>query len=190
MKLLKKYIKNELRSLINEAIDLDTKNKARVGLITKKFPAIKKPLIKLLSPSFPYYIKNIRIQAPRPTTFLIELINGLDFELIISDKSWISKISGKKYYMQNIDDSERATQAIADLLSLTPIQTEQENSQSNLDNELSGELNSLSSGGGGGSLSDFDIEDNNTENLPELQPEDIPGVEGDEEENTDFNAEI
>lgn len=177
MSKIKEYIKKELRFLILEEID-NIKSKARIGVIIKKFPIIKKPLIKLLSPSFIYYIQNIRIQAPRPTTFLVELINGLDFELIYSDKSFISKITGKKYYMQNLEESERATQAIANLLSLSPITNEEQNksSEDSLNKELSSDLGSLSGGGSGGSIADIDVSDNNTENLPELQPEDIPGV--------------
>ena len=40
-----------------------------------------------------------------------------DTYLIFTEKSWIAKIEGKKYYLSTFNDTERATEAIARILS-------------------------------------------------------------------------
>jgi hypothetical protein len=44
-------------------------------------------------------------------------LNGENFILIFDPRSWIAKISGKKYYLLNLDEEEMAAKAIGRILS-------------------------------------------------------------------------
>jgi hypothetical protein len=44
-------------------------------------------------------------------------LNGESFVLIFDPRSWIAQISGKKYYLLNLDEEEMAAKAITRLLS-------------------------------------------------------------------------
>ena len=171
--LLKEYIKGKIRVLLNEKKLKEKEtihNLAKIGLIAKKFPGVKKSLETLMSPSFAYYVKAIDIIAPKPTTFRVTLNNNLDFNLIYSDKSYMAKVSGKKYYLANQEEQQRATQNIADLLSLSPAEPTTANTKTpqdqGFDANLAGDLGSMDSGGGFGGPAPT--------GLPELQPQDIP----------------
>lgn len=180
--LLKEYIKHSIRTiLLEEKKKKDkkeqVKNLARIGLISVKFPKMKEVLVELMSPAFAYYIKNITVIAPKPTTFRIVLNNDLDFELTYLKRAFVAKISGKKYYLLNLGDSERAQQKIANLLSLSPqpkeVQKEQSDTATN--QGLASDLGAMSGGGGGGgSLGGIGGGPGSSGNLPELQPEQIP----------------
>lgn len=176
--LLKEYIKKEIKVLLNERKlkeKDEIKNLARIGLIAKKFPGVKKSLETLMSPSFAYYVKNIEIVSPKPTRFRVTLNNTLDFELIYSDKSYIAKVSGKKYFLLNQQESQRAIQSISDLLSLSPEEKQVESTQSQdqqFDQGLANDFNTVNGGGGSG---DFPGAGGPAPTgLPELQPDEIP----------------
>ena len=81
-----------------------------------KFPNIKIVLTELLTTTFSDYINNIYVMAPKPTTFKVVLKNKQDFLIIYNERSYIVKVSGKKYYMLNLSERERAIKAVADLL--------------------------------------------------------------------------
>ena len=81
-----------------------------------KFPELKAVIVDLLSPDFDYFLASIDWVAPRPTTFRINLKNGQDFYLIYTPKSWIAQVEGKKYYLLNLPEEERAAQSIANIL--------------------------------------------------------------------------
>lgn len=81
-----------------------------------KFPELKKVIVDLLTSDFDKFLESIDWIAPRPTTFRINLLNGQDFIIIFTDRSWIAKVEGKKYYLLNLDEEERAAQAIARIL--------------------------------------------------------------------------
>lgn len=178
--LLKEYIKGKIRVLLNERKlnekKEELKNLARIGIIVKKFPGVKKSLEKLMSPSFAYYVKNIEIVSPKPTTFRVTLNNTLDFELSYSNKSYIAKVSGKKYYLLNQDETQRATQSITDLLSLSPepkSEPKQEQNQE-FDQGLANDFNSMGGGGEGSFPGGEDVGGPASTGLPELQPEEVP----------------
>lgn len=170
--ILKEYIKKQIRNLLEERKKQQEKENikslAKIGLITKRFPKIKKTLEDLMSPSFAYYVKNIEIIAPKPTTFRVTLKNELDFDLTYNKTSFIAKVSGKKYRLIDLGDTERASQAITDLLSLSPQPKEVKEATSSESPEfnqgLANDLNSISTPSGGGESSE----------LPELQPEQVP----------------
>ena len=54
--------------------------------------------------------------APKPTTFRINLRNDQEFYLIWMGRSWIAQVEGKKYYLLNLPEEERAVEAIARIL--------------------------------------------------------------------------
>ena len=84
--------------------------------LMKKFPELREAIVNLLTDQYDSFLEDIEWVAPRPTTFRIVLKNGESFYLIYTGKSWIAQVEGKKYYLLNIGEDERAAQAIARLL--------------------------------------------------------------------------
>ena len=82
-----------------------------------QFPTLKTVVIKLLTKQYKDFIKDIWWVAPRPTTFRIILANDQVFYIIYTDRSWIAKIEGKKYYLLNLSEEQNAIEAIARILS-------------------------------------------------------------------------
>jgi hypothetical protein len=81
-----------------------------------KFPELKEIIISLLTADFDPFLSSIDWVAPRPTTFRINLRNDQEFYLIWMGRSWIAQVEGKKYYLLNLPEEERAVEAIARIL--------------------------------------------------------------------------
>ena len=81
-----------------------------------KFPELKQIIVALLTDQYDSFLSTIDWVAPRPTTFRMNLKNNQDFYLIYTRKSWICQVQGKKYYLQNLPEEERAVEAIARIL--------------------------------------------------------------------------
>ena len=81
-----------------------------------KFPELKAVLIDLLTPEYDSFLSSIDWVAPRPTTFRINLKNDQSFYLIYGKRSWIAQVEGKKYYLLNLPEEERAALAISNML--------------------------------------------------------------------------
>jgi len=81
-----------------------------------KFPELKKIIVDLLTADFDPFLAGIDWVAPRPTTFRINLRNNENFYLIWMGRSWIAQVEGKKYYLLNLPEEERAVEAIARIL--------------------------------------------------------------------------
>ncbi len=81
-----------------------------------KFPELKKVIVDLLTHEFDNFIASIDWVAPKPTTFRINLKNDFNFYLIFSKTSWIAQVEGKKYYLLNLPEEERAVSAISRIL--------------------------------------------------------------------------
>ena len=81
-----------------------------------KFPELKKVIVDLLTHEFDSFMASIDWVAPRPTTFRINLKNDFNFYLIFTKNSWIAQVEGKKYYLLNLPEEERAIDAIARVL--------------------------------------------------------------------------
>ena len=86
----------------------------------QKFPPLKDIIIDLLTSEFDSFIESVDWVAPRPTTFRINLLNGENFLLMYTIKSWIGQVQGKKYYLLNLDEEERCALAINRLLRVGP----------------------------------------------------------------------
>lgn len=121
--LLEKYIKKAIRQKLQEEEQAIKRAEKSLYLIYR-FPKLKEAIEELMSPSFSRYLANATVVAPKPTTIRIELVNGLDFQLIWSSGSFIAKISGKKYDLAMGSSANRASQAVANLLSLSPAMNE------------------------------------------------------------------
>ena len=81
-----------------------------------KFPELKTAIIRLLSSDYAKFIDSIDWVAPKPTTFRINLLNGQSFYLIYTDRTWIAEVEGKRYYLLNLPEEQRAVEKIARLL--------------------------------------------------------------------------
>ena len=86
----------------------------------KSFPPLKDIIVNLLTNEFDSFIESVDWVAPRPTTFRINLLNGENFLLMYTVKSWIGQVAGKKYYLLNLDEEERCALAINRLLRFGP----------------------------------------------------------------------
>ena len=86
----------------------------------QKFPPLKDIIVDLLTDEFDSFIESIDWVAPRPTTFRINLLNGENFLLMYTIKSFIAQVQGKKYYLLNLDEEERCALAINRLLRIGP----------------------------------------------------------------------
>ena len=69
-----------------------------------------------MTPEFSNFLASIDWVAPRPTTFRINLKNDQEFYLLYGKRSWIAQIEGKKYYLLNLPEEERAAEAISRIL--------------------------------------------------------------------------
>jgi hypothetical protein len=85
-----------------------------------KFPQIKDIITILFTEHHYLFIDDIKWVSPRPTTFKIILKNQHYFFLIYNKKSWIAQIEGKKYYLLNLPEEERAVESITRILSYSP----------------------------------------------------------------------
>lgn len=84
-----------------------------------KYPSLDKTMIDLLTVDFRDYINGIYIMAPKPTTFKVVLHNNRSFYLIfLGGDKFNAKVEGKKYYLATLSELERATEAIANVLTL------------------------------------------------------------------------
>jgi len=89
-----------------------------IGYILYSYPTLKEYLEKLLTKDFLDYVTGIYVIAPIPTTFKIILHNNQFFYMIYMGRTWMAKVSGKKYYLLNVGERGRATEAIARLLAM------------------------------------------------------------------------
>ena len=82
----------------------------------QEFPILKLVIVDLLTTDFDKFMESIDWIAPRPTTFRINLLNGYNFLLEYTRKSWIATVEGKKYYLENLAEEEHCCKAIARIL--------------------------------------------------------------------------
>jgi hypothetical protein len=111
-------LKNRIRGLVKQVYTVNrvTPEEAAQYDELTKFPELKKVIVDLLTNEYDNFLDSIVWVSPRPTTFRINLKNGQDFYLIYGKRSWIAQVEGKKYYLLNLPEEERAAQAIARVL--------------------------------------------------------------------------
>ena len=157
--LLEKYIKVAVRKALQEE-EAKQQKATKAMYLVYRFPGLKGTMIDLMSPSFGRFIQDVTLISPKPTTFNIKLINDQEFYIRYDGrKNWTSKVSGKRYNMQELSEIERASQAIADLL------------------ELSYALGEKAEGGGEAPKPDAGAEAFTATSAPEITPEAPPSEE-------------
>lgn len=177
-------VKRVLREFLEKQIPKKDKAKKPtfpMDFILFKFPHVKKVLTELLTVTFRTYIKNIYVMAPKPTTLKVVLKNDQFFFVIYNERSYIVKVEGKKYYLLNLGEKERAIQAIADLLATKKFIVSR-TEEGDLTGADKGDKKSSGGSSGGGS-SGPTASSGSDEELPELPPDltsgedEIPGEE-------------
>ena len=148
-KILEAYVKVAVKKQLKEQEKLE-KNAEKAIYLIHRFPKLKELMEDLMSPAFGRFIASIRIIAPKPTVFNIELINGQEFDITyLGSGKFRLRVLGKKYYPINIGELERASQSIADLLLLSkPSPDLEQAKQKEYNDRLANDLS-----GGGGSFS-------------------------------------
>ena len=111
-------LQNRIRGLVKQVYTVDriTPEEAAQYDELTKFPELKKIIVDLMTSEYDNFLDSIDWVSPRPTTFRINLKNGQSFYLIYGKRSWIAQIEGKKYYLLNLPEEERAAEAIARVL--------------------------------------------------------------------------
>ena len=84
--------------------------------ILSKFPTLRDAIVQVLTSQYKDFVVDIQWVAPKPTTFKIVLANNQFFYLIYDEVTWVCKVEGKKYWLNDIKDEGRATEAIARIL--------------------------------------------------------------------------
>ena len=117
--LIEKYIKVAVRKALAEQEEKE-KRAVKSMYLVHRFPGLKKVIEELMSPSFGRFVSDVKLVAPKPTTFSVKLINEQEFNIIYDGrKNYTAKVAGKKYNVQQLSELERASQSIADLLELS-----------------------------------------------------------------------
>ena len=118
----KSELREKIRALIPTVYKAQLKSDAAAVEYDEltKFPELKSIIVDLLTSDFDSFLASIDWVAPKPTTFRINLKNDQEFYLIYSRNSWIAQVEGKKYYLLNLPEEERATLAIARILRYGP----------------------------------------------------------------------
>ena len=114
----KEELRDRIKALVKDAYSDSgkvEKSAAEYDELTK-FPELKLIIVDLLTTDFDKFLESIDWVAPRPTTFRINLLNGQNFYLIFTDRSWVAQVEGKKYYLLNLDEEIRAAESISRIL--------------------------------------------------------------------------
>lgn len=160
--ILKEYIKAKVRMLLSEEAKVDdVKAMADVKktlYLIDRLPPLKRALVTLLTKAYDQYITDVKLEAPKPSTFKVSLINGIEFYLIYSggkdnakfdlvNGTFYATIAGKKYDLLSTSQSEQAAAKLAKQLTLSPAAPDEIAPKSDKGEEA------FNSGGGGGSFS-------------------------------------
>lgn len=114
----KQDLKNRIRKLIPKVyrgFQKSEESAIEYDELTK-FPELKKIIVDLLTDDFENFLSSIDWVAPRPTTFRINLRNDQCFYLSYNGISWIAQVEGKRYYLLNLPEEQRAAQSISRIL--------------------------------------------------------------------------
>jgi hypothetical protein len=121
--------KNQLRKLIRATVVNRFKgtatNKYREYKILNEVPELITILGDLMSADFSKFIKDIDYVAPKPPTFRVILENDQYFYLLDLQRSWVAEVEGKRYYLLNLSEEERATVAISRILRYAKPETQE-----------------------------------------------------------------
>ena len=98
-------LKDKIRSLALQVVKNKVKSEDAALAYDEltKFPELKNTIVTLLTHEFDSFIEGIDWVSPRPSAFRINLLNGENFLLTFTPRSWIAQVQGKKYYLLNLN---------------------------------------------------------------------------------------
>lgn len=105
--ILKKIIKEAEDQPVNPEFEADPMN-----YILRKYHRLNENLEKLMGENFEEYLAGIFIMSGKPTTFKVLLKNGQYFYMTFMGKAYEATVLGKRHYLMNIGEVQRATMAI------------------------------------------------------------------------------
>jgi len=112
--------KNGIRKLIRSTVVNRFKeaatNKYKEYKMLKEVPELVAILGDLMTSDFSKFVKDIDYVAPKPQTFRVRLENDQFFYVLNLERSWVAEVEGKRYYLLNLSEEERAVGAIARIL--------------------------------------------------------------------------
>ena len=108
--ILKVIIKEVHEDHSNPEFDADP-----MGYILKKYKRLNQNLITLMGDNFKEYLSGVFIMSEKPTTFKVLLKNSQIFYMTYMGKAYEATILGKRYYLLNTAEIQRATTAISRL---------------------------------------------------------------------------
>lgn len=120
---LKDYIRGRVKQITGKTSDefYQDNDNSPMNMIINKFPEIDRILNTLLTSSYRIFIDDIQWVSPKPSTFRVVLPNSQFFLLIWLGKSFIIKVSGKKYDELIKEQLDRAINSISELLQYGPL---------------------------------------------------------------------
>ena len=136
---LRDKIKKIVKQIYNpQVLNIDAGNEISLDAlkfpVLGKFPELKKVIEDLLTNQYEIFLTDIQWVSPRPTTFRIILGNDESFYLIYTQRSWIAKVEGKKFYLLNLSEEEQAAESISRLLSYGTKEEKSETTGTETDN--------------------------------------------------------
>jgi len=117
------FIRGRVRQLLKKTDTAEYQGdpNSPMNLMLARFPELRQTLEKLLTIQYRLFVRDIEWVAPKPTTFKVMLPNKQYFNLIWNTEDFIAKVAGMKYDMLTLQERERATKAISELLQYGPI---------------------------------------------------------------------
>lgn len=135
--------------------------------VLQRFPTLRKTLTNLLTKDYPEFIDQVKWLSPKPTSFEVKLRNGENFFLKWDGEGFVAEIAGKSYYLESVQDYQRALSALGELLQTGPIRTAAE-LEADAEDALADDDSDPFAGGGDDFGGDDDFE---ADEEPEEEPE-------------------
>jgi hypothetical protein len=108
-------LKDILKTILKEAETNPAFDADPMNYILRKYKRLNANLEKLMGENFEEYLAGIFIMSGKPTTFKVLLKNGQYFFMTFMGKAYEATVLGKRYYLMNIGEIQRATVAISRL---------------------------------------------------------------------------
>lgn len=109
-------LKNIIRATVVAKFQKLGVNKFQEYKVLNEVPELVPILVDLMTEEFSKFVKDIEYVAPKPPTFRVVLENDQYFYLTDLKRSWVAEIEGKRYYLLNLSEEERAIVAISRIL--------------------------------------------------------------------------
>jgi hypothetical protein len=108
-----------IQILREEMSSMITDGKLRVYAYLEKSNRLKKTVTDLLGTQYLSFIKDLYVSAPMPTTFVMTMVNDAKINLIYDGQTFIGKVAGKRYRLDNASDLTRCRERLSDILTMS-----------------------------------------------------------------------